>query len=49
MGHTPPERISAWLADIEDWDSTDADVFMATLGAATAVVEEAPAARTIAS
>jgi hypothetical protein len=27
----PPKRISAWLTDIEDWDSSDADVFMDTL------------------
>lgn len=27
----PAPRISAWLADIDDWDAPDADVFLATL------------------
>ena len=26
-----PQRTSAWLADIEDWDADDAEVFMLTL------------------
>lgn len=27
----PLTRVSAWLADIDDWDATDADVFVASL------------------
>lgn len=26
-----PHRTSAWLADIEDWDADDTEVFMLTL------------------
>lgn len=28
----PPPRISAWLADVDDWDADDADIFMAQVG-----------------
>lgn len=31
----PSPRVSAWLADMEDWDADDAEVFVATLGRAT--------------
>lgn len=27
----PLTRVSAWLADIDDWDADDADVFIATV------------------
>ncbi len=27
----PLTRASAWLADIDDWDANDADVFVATV------------------
>ena len=27
----PLTRVSAWLADIDDWDANDADVFVATV------------------
>ena len=43
MARTPrdfPHRTSAWLADIEDWDADDAEVFMLTLKTA-----ESPGAR----
>ena len=32
----PPARVSAWLADMDDWDADDSDVFMATLARPTA-------------
>lgn len=28
----PLRRVSAWLADIDDWDADDADVFIVQLG-----------------
>ena len=28
----PLTRVSAWLADIDDWDADDAEVFVATVG-----------------
>jgi hypothetical protein len=46
----PSPRVSAWLADMEDWDADDAEVFVATLGRATpaspsrAALDDAPAA-----
>ena len=27
----PLSRVSAWLADIDDWDADDAEVFVATV------------------
>ncbi len=32
----PLVRVSAWLADIDDWDASDADVFVASLDKASA-------------
>lgn len=28
----PPPRVSAWLADMDDWDADDADVFIVQVG-----------------
>ncbi|NYF08949.1 hypothetical protein HDC94_000105 [Leifsonia sp. AK011] len=36
----PLTRVSAWLADIDDWDADDADVFVATVERAEEPVAE---------
>lgn len=36
----PPQRISAWLADVDDWDADDAEVFMVQVGRQERLVTE---------